>query len=262
MEITPEESWHETVVLPVGLAEERAGATVRAVILRKMTGHEEALLADAKLRGNAGKLISALLGSCVKMAGDVGTPGSGLDFARRLTSADRNYLMLELRRLTFGDEMEAIYRCPRCQAVNSVMEDLSTIESKRLGDAEDPRPIVVKLRDGYRDPDGQWHHDLTFRLPSGEDEEAAGARRDANPARQRDTILARCLTEVGTLVPHRVEALGVRILAELSMGDRQLIHRTLDEHALGPNLSRHMECQSCGTPFKATLDMSNFFPLE
>lgn len=244
-----------TVTLPVGLSRED-GADVREVAIRKMTGREEALLTDPKLRHNAGKLITALLASCVS-----GQDGKPLDasLVRGLSSADRNFLLLELRRATFGDEMEAHYRCPRCQGSTIVLEDLATIEvrDQETGSGD----IHVLLEDGYTDTDGQCHRELVFALPTGEDEEAAAARRDTNPSRQRDALLARCLRQAGELEERRIRALGVRLLAELSMSDRQLIRRTLDSEAPGPDLTRGIVCEHCDEEYRTTLDMSHFFPL-
>jgi hypothetical protein len=96
-------TWQETVVLPVGYIEEGNGRVHREATLRKMTGNEEAPLADPKLRSNRGKLITALLGSCITALEEVEKINPTV--IRRLFSADRNYLLLELRRLTFGDEM-------------------------------------------------------------------------------------------------------------------------------------------------------------
>jgi hypothetical protein len=222
-----------------------------------MTGNDESLLADPKLRGNGGKVITALLGSCVtEIDGTKPDPAA----VRRMTSADRNFLLLELRRLTFGDEMEARYRCPRCQTVTAVVEDLAGLPVRPAEDGPG-REIPVALRDGYRDPDGNWQTELVFGLPTGEDEEAAAARKDANPARQRDALLARCLRRVGTLEPRRVAALGPRVLGDLSLGDRRLIQQALDAAAPGPDLTRTITCDGCGEEYRTTLDMSHFFPV-
>jgi hypothetical protein len=252
-------AWQETVVLPVGYVEEGNGRVYREATLRKMTGNEEALLADPKLRSNGGKLITALLGSCVTALEEVEkiNPAD----IRRLFSADRNYLLLELRRLTFGDEMEAHYRCPRCQGVTTAIEDLAALEVRRVDDCDTSPEIPVILQDGYRDPDGRWHHELVFGLPTGEDEEAAGSHRDGNPARQRDALLARCLKQVGDLESRRIQAMGIRILAEISMADRRLIQKALDDAAPGPDLTRRVICDHCGEEYRTTLDMNHFFPL-
>ena len=247
--MTGVELYLETISLPVGLDE------LRAVALRKLTGNEEALLVEPRLRQNGGKLVTALLASAAR-----DPEGGRLSPAtvRSLTSADRNFVLVELRRLTFGDELEARYQCPRCREATLVLEDLGSLDVRAAdGDADE---VVVELADGYRDPDGDVHHELAFGLPTGADEEAAGAARDANPSRQRDVLLARCLLRVGDLEPHRVEALGPRVLAELSMPDRRLIQRTLDDAAPGPNLVRTVACAHCGDEFRAQLDMTRFFP--
>jgi hypothetical protein len=250
--------WQETVALPVGFTDQETGETVREVRLGKLTGNEEALLVEPRLRQNGGKLITALLASCVRAA-DTGDR-VGPQTMRRLTSADRNFLLLELRRLTFGDELDARYQCPRCGESTLVVEDLAELEVRTLDELSDD--IAVELRDGYRDPGGGVHRELVFRLPTGEDEEAAGSRRDGNAARQRDALLARCLRRVGELEPRRVEALGSRILGELSMSDRRLIHQAIDAAAPGPNLIRTVTCDRCLEEFRAMLDMSRFFPVE
>ncbi len=259
-DITGSTTWQESVTLPVGYSENGTGAILRTATLRKMTGKEEALMADPKHRNNGGKLITALLANCVTALEGVDKVTSQI--IRKLTSADRNYLLLELRRLTFGDEMEAHYRCPSCQGITVIVEDLRTLSIRRCDEAAEPAEIHVTLKDGYQDPDGQWQHDFVFRLPNGEDEEVAGGRRDANPARQRDALLARCLERVGDLEPRRVQVMGLRVLADLSMADRRHIQRALDEAAPGPDLTCEVICDQCGEEFRASLDMSRFFPLE
>ena len=249
--MTGTELYQDTVQLPVGLDGESL-----EVGLRKLTGNEEALLVEPRLRQNGGKLITALLSACVRTADGERLPPAT---ARSLTSADRNYLLLELRRLTFGDELEARYQCPRCREPTLVLEDLGALQVRTLSDGAEEE-TVVELEDGYRDPSGALHHEFVFGLATGADEEAAGGTRDGNPSRQRDVLLARCLQRVGDLEPHRLEALGARVLADLSMSDRRLIQRALDAAAPGPNLVRTIVCGQCGDQFHAQLDMTRFFP--
>lgn len=255
-----ETGWQRALTLPVGYHNPVNGLVARKVTLRKMTGKEEVLMADPSLQSNGGKLITALLTNCIIALEGVHPVDAAV--VRQLTSADRNFLLLELRRLTFGDEMEARYRCPYCpQAVStSVLEDLSTLEVKEMDDG-DTGNIQVVIRDGYQDPDGNWHYELVFGLPTGADEEVAASRPENNAARQRDALLARCLTKVGELEEKRIRAMGIRILADLSMGDRQLIQQTIDASAPGPDLIRTVQCIQCGEAFRTALDMSRFFSL-
>lgn len=251
-------SWQQEVTLPVGLEDEESGNIIRKATLRKMTGNEEALIADPKLQNNGGKLITALLASCVVALDENGKVNEST--ISSLSSADRNYLLLELRRLTFGDEMEAHYQCPHCHGITMAIEDLSTLEVRKMENRNTLHEVQVTLKDGYKDPDGNWHYECVFRLPTGEDEEAIG-NRSGNRAKQRDALLARCLERIGDLEPKRIRAIGMHILASLTMSDRFMIQKALDEGALGPDLTRLVYCDHCGRDFRTTLDMSHFFPL-
>src|SRR5262245_12969271 len=224
--------WEETVELPIGLPagdgdDDGDPAEHRVATVRKMTGNEEALLADPKLRGNGAKLITVLLSNCVTSLN--GHSPVEARHVRSLYSADRNFLLLQLRRLTFGDELECNYRCPRCANTVRVIEDLSTIEVRAAEDASEE--IAVTLRDGYRDSNGESHFEMVFGLPTGEDEEAASNRKDHNASRQRDALLARCLRRAGSIEQRKLQAAGIRILADLATGDRRLIQKELDEKA-------------------------------
>lgn len=254
-------AWQRSVELPVGLHLDNEGdsVTIKQVTLRKMTGKEEALLTDPKLKNNSGSLITALLASSIVEIEGVNKVDA--KFLRMMTSADRNFLLQELRRLTFGDDIETQYRCPSCGGDTFQTEDLSDIEVRELVNGAANQDVAVTLDDGFQGPDNTWHFDLAFRLPRGEDEETVSGRRDKNQVRQQDALLARCLTKVGELEPKRIRAMGAHILSSLSMSDRRKIQRTLDEAAPGPNLLREIVCDQCGQTFKATLDMRHFFPL-
>lgn len=253
-------TWQHEVTLPVGYLDPASGVLHKRATLRKMTGKEEALLADPKIRSNGGKLITALLTSCVTSLEGIDKVDS--EVISQLFSADRNYLLLELRRLTFGDEMEANYRCPCSASANTtIWEDLSDLDVRRIDNGSVPE-VKVTIEDGYQSSNGDWEYDFVFDLPTGKDEEASGNRRDNNPARQRDALLARCLKQVGDLEPKKIRAIGPKILADLSMSDRRLIQKAIDEAAPGPDLTRHVVCDECGKEYRTTLDMSHFFPLE
>jgi hypothetical protein len=70
------------------------------------------------------------------------------------------------------------------------------------------------------------------------------------------------MISLGDLPRHRIEALGPKILSDLTMTDRRLIDRAINQAAPGLNMIREIECAHCGETFKQTLDMSHFFVLE
>lgn len=247
------------VQLPVGHLDEE-GRLHRTATLRKMTGHEEALLADRKLRANGGRLVTELLASCLRRIGDL--PASR-PLASALTSPDRNFLLLELRKLTFGTELEAAYVCPSCRETTTAVEDLESFPV-RVNDAGPPAEIVVELEDGYEDrARDAWYTTLRFRLPTGADEERVAVVARENPAKGTNALLARCLVaalDEGEQMPqNRQEALGTKLLSELTMGDRARIERAFREQMPGLDLTRELDCSHCGRQIRTSLDLTGFF---
>lgn len=245
--------------LPIGYTDEH-GQLHRTVVLRKMTGKEEAILADRRNQRNGGRLVTELLHSCMVRLGDL--PKNGTSTVAGMYSADRNYLLIKLRALTFGTELEAGYTCPNCNERLRVIEDLDELPVRTLAHGESPDEIVVELEDGYTDKDGQVHTALTLRLPTGEDEEAVASQVRQNASLGKNALLARCLKSLGDIPRHRLEALGSRILSELTMTDRRLIDKALNQSAPGIDLIREIECINCGHVFKSSLDMTHFLALE
>jgi hypothetical protein len=246
---------HE-VVLPVGYSDP-TGRIHRRAALRKMQGHEEALLYDASL--TAGRLVTELLRGCVLRLGDVTdlTP----DLVSRLYSADRNYLLVELRRFTLGDALPCAYLCPGCGADVAVTEDLGRIEVRRLAGDRKPESTVINLEDGYHDREGVRHAAIRLRLPRGDDEEFVAETAAKDPLRARDALILRCIESFGTLPKKALEAYGVKILRDLTLGDRKLIYRALDTEAPGVNFQRAVRCHACALHFEAFLEASHFFAL-
>jgi hypothetical protein len=246
------------VTLPIGYTDAEGGVH-RRVVLRKMTGREEAILADRKYARNGGKLVTELLHSCI--VGIDGLEANGRGVVAGMYSADRNYLLLRLRSITFGPELEATYTCPGCGESVSVLEDLDELPVSVVPEGEEQRDVSVELEDGYVDREGQVHTALTLRLPTGADEEAVAPQMRDNASLGKNALLARCAKSLGELPTHRLEALGPRIMSDLTMTDRRLIDRALNEAAPGVDLVRQIECPRCAKTFSATLDLSNFLAL-
>jgi hypothetical protein len=241
--------------LPVGYTDTE-GTVHRDVVLRKMTGREEAILADRKYQRNGGKLVTELLHSCIVRLGGIDPNGRGP--VTGMTSADRNYLLLKLRSITFGSELEATYACPGCGERLQVTEELDDLPVRELADGDSRGEIAVELEDGWVDREGQVHTALRLRLPTGADEEAVAPQMRENASVGKNALLARCIISLGDVPAYRLDGMGPRIMSELTMTDRRLIDRALNDAAPGIDLVRPMECPSCGKQFTTSLDMSNF----
>jgi len=246
------------LTLPIGYTDAE-GATHRRVVLRKMTGREEAILADRKYARNGGKLVTELLHSCIVEIDGLEKNGRGP--VAGMYSADRNYLLLRLRSITFGSELESTYTCPGCGESISALEDLDELPVRMLQEGEEQQDLTVELEDGWMDKEGQIHTALTMRLPTGADEEAVAPQMRENASLGKNALLARCARSLGEVPTHRLEALGPRIMSELTMTDRRLIDRALNEAAPGVELVREIECPRCARTFSTSLDLSNFLAL-
>jgi hypothetical protein len=242
--------------LPVGYVDED-GRLHRTAALRKMTGHEEAILADRKMRHNGGVLVTELLTNCLRQLGEI-TP-LNRKVISQLTSPDRNYLLLELRKITFGRELEATYVCPVCGETTRAVQNLDDLPVRRLNGEGAHLEIVVELEDGWEDKDGTLYTTMVFRLPTGADEEKiAGAIKD-NPSRGMNALLTRCLMTLGDMSSSRREALGTKVISDLTMGDRARIERAFRQEVPGVDLTQEVECDTCGRAFETTLDLTGFF---
>jgi hypothetical protein len=244
--------------LPIGYTDSE-GTIHRRVVLRKMTGREEAILADRKYQRNGGKLVTELLQSCTVKLGELQSNGRGP--ISGLYSADRNYLLLKLRSITFGPELEATYSCPACGESIPVTENLDELPVRMVPEGEEQPEVAVELEDGYIDKEGQVHSAVMLRLPTGADEEAVAPQMRDNASVGKNALLARCIRSLGEVPKHRLEALGPHIMSELTMTDRRLIDRALNDAAPGVDLVRELECPSCGKAFSTSLDLSNFLAL-
>jgi len=247
--------------LPIGFTDEDGERQKRAV-LRKMTGREEAILADKRNLKNGGKLVTELLASCLVRLGDRERNGTTARLVSSMYSVDRNYLLLKLRSITFGPELSASYTCPHCSEVVKTVENLDELPVKSLEEDDSAEEIKLELKDGYLDRDGQVHTAITLRLPTGADEEAVAPQIRQNPAEGKNCLLARCLKSLGDIPATRVDAIGTKIVSDLTLADRRQIDRAISQAAPGVNLIRTIECAACGNTFTSSLDLSRFLALE
>jgi hypothetical protein len=245
------------VHLPIGYRDD-TGRIHRRAALQKMRGHEEALLYDATL--NPGQLVTELLRSCLVRLGELTEVSASV--VSQLYTADRNYLLLELRRITLGDRLSATYRCPRCGADVMVTEDLSQVAVRRLDEGQALADIDLQLEDGYVDRQGTLHRELTLTLPRGCDEEFVAPMAAQDLMKAQDALILRCIKRFGTLPKAALEAYGVKILRDLTLGDRQRLHQALNGQMPGVDFSRSLQCGKCATPFKGIMDVSSFFVLS
>jgi hypothetical protein len=105
----------------------------------------------------------ALLDRCIAHAGAQG----GDDGTRALAVGDREAVLLQLRAALFGDDLEAVVRCPAPGCGTELQVALRV--SELLPATPDRAPAPHEL--AWDDDEGSWH--ASFRLPTGADQLAA-----------------------------------------------------------------------------------------
>lgn len=216
----------------------------RTLMLRPLAGREEELLAGLPAGVSAAERVTVLLARCLERVGMV---APDVDDVRRLTTGDREALLLHLRRVTVGDRIDCVVSCPHEGCGEPVDVELSA-----GGLLLPPYDEVVEWREEtFRD--GDRPVPVRFRLPTGADQEAVAelARRDAPSAARR--LLARCI-EPARDGGDPVAALGEEGMAALSarMAD-------LDPQA---ELRLRMDCPACGSEIETLFDTAAFLFAE
>lgn len=219
-----------TFLLPGGLVVDE-GRRIGQAALRPLTGREEEWL--ARHPGTPSALaVTRLLSNCLVWLGDAKITG---DLVRQLLVGDRDYLMLQLRRLTLGDEFQAVFACPACSAKMDV--NFRTSEVPVESRPQTARSYTLKLPEPQ--PSGRT---VRFRLPTGGDQEALLG---TDPEVAVETLMDRCLLDDGGL--------------PLSPEERQTVTEAMERMAPQVGLELDLTCPECTRAFVAPFDTTAFF---
>lgn len=220
-----------TVSLPGGLVLEDDHPLDNAE-LRPLTGREEDWL--ARHPGVPSALaVTRVLGSCLVRVGDM-VPNP--DLVRKLLVGDRDYLMLQLRRMTLGDEFQVVVVCPHCTGKIDVSFNASEVSVERRRQTVPSYTLQLDGVGGKRS--------VRFRLPTGADQEAALG---LDPAAAMDTLLRRCL--IG-----KVQHLGAQ--------ERSQVVDAMERVAPQVDPELDLTCPDCGGSFLTPFDATAFFLCE
>jgi hypothetical protein len=204
--------------------------------VRELTGADEEVIAKAR-NGGIGKFITTLLASGTV---SVGNEQAGASMLNNLLLGDRDMLLLEIRRATYGDEIVwDMYSCPHCGEEFRLSVTLDEIPIRRLDDPA-ARVFEVELRRGRK---------AFVRLPIGADQEAVLAIVDrATESEQNTLLISRCLISVVESNGNETAVTGNPDFARsLGIVDRQRILDAIEEKQPGPQYNEvKFTHDSCG----------------
>jgi hypothetical protein len=214
------------LTLPGGLV--TGELCVRSVALAPLDGFGEDWLAR-HAGSRSAEATTAMLGLCLVAPDGL----SATELARALLAGDRDFLMLQLRRLTLGDRVQAVLHCPACAAKVDVEFDARDVAVEEHEQSADAYDVHVEGRA------------VRYRLPNGADQEAVavlGAERGAQ------VLFERCVAADGP-PPLGDEARAAVIAA-------------MEARAPKIDLELDVACPECAHAFVAPVDLTAFFLAE
>jgi hypothetical protein len=213
------------------------GSCHREAVMHPLTGDDEAWLLETGGMFPAER-STALLARCMTKLG----PSDAVtrDLARSLTVGDREALLLQLRRLTFGDELPCTVTCPAPTCAERL--ELPLHVSDLLLRPYPPQP----RRHERTWTAGGTAFQVAFHLPTGADQEAAAAAAAAgDPVAGANLLLRRCVEYLDPPGPPP-ETVPDDLLA--------LLDATMAELDPQAELRLSVRCARCGLEFSTVLD--------
>lgn len=216
------------VELPGGLIN-KDGHRLALARMRPLTGAEEDWLAANPDMPSA-LVVTRILSSCLVQLDNIAVDR---DLVRRLLVGDRDFLMLQLRRITLGDQIHAVLSCPVCSARMDIDFGIQDVKVEPRRQTE----LTYTIEHDNRS--------LRFRLPVGADqEEVLPMDREAAV----NSLLARCVIRDGE--------------GALSSEDRSAVINAMDRLAPQVDLELNLTCPECSHEFLVPFDTTAFFLQE
>jgi hypothetical protein len=220
------------------------------VEVRELTGEHEEIISRARRIPSPARFVSALLECGVVSIG--GEPAKKSDI-KRLLIGDRDTLLLEIRRATYGDELEfERVVCPGCAEMLDITITLDEVPIQKLPESKD-RQFTVKLRKGG---------EAVVRLPNGEDQEAILEDIELTDAERNSILLRRCVLQIidSEGKTHQV-APRPSLVNNLGLVDRRKILNEITKRQPGPRYDEvSFTHEACGKEVPLPLGLGDLFP--
>lgn len=255
-------------VLPAGYVLSD-GTRHQIVKLRQLTGREEEMILDAGVvadgninnnkNNNVVTVLTHILANCIESIGPMREVNE--DVVRQLVICDRDYLLLKLRQITFGDRIDAQVQCPNesCGKPLHINFNLKDIKVERKDIGNGIYSIQLSPLASYKDKKNNdvKHREVEFRLPNVADQEAITEdlyEERKNESKALTKLLQRCLLRVGS-----ISEIDEDLIYSLPILARREIDLKMQEFSPKVDLRIHTQCPECRIDFTSPFDLQNFF---
>jgi len=250
------------LLLPGGLYLEGKKKHYRDVQLRPIVGSDEELIASFYGKStNLHTIIEVLMTRCIERIGPL--TEITINTIRQLLIADRDYLTLKLRQITFGSKVQSTIRCPN-QACGKMMDidfDLDDVPVNAMENVTNNSGggvFSLKLGDNAAYNVGNNKHNVVdFRLPNIGDIEHVSETARVDLAKAKTMLLSRCIKRIGT-----ISEITETLIASLSDLTQKEIEEAMKHLSPSVNLEMDVECPECKYAFSTTFDMPRFLSMK
>jgi hypothetical protein len=102
-----------TFTLPKGYVD-KDGTLQREVVLREINGADQEAMLAPQLRQNPAKMLTALLARVIVRLGSLDRARIDTAVTAALTKRDRDFLIVKLKEIDSGPELDIDVECPDC----------------------------------------------------------------------------------------------------------------------------------------------------
>jgi hypothetical protein len=228
------------VELLAGLYSPMSGELVMNAMVRELTGADEEAVSKT---ADIGRGLMLILQRATSSIGDHVATTELLD---SLLAGDREYLLLNIRRVTFGDDVKVTGPCQECNTIQEFNINLDTdVTTKKLADPIADRAFNMKCKVG----------DVRVFLPNGTVQKKLLNNADKTAAELDSILLKECVESINGMVvldPYQVLNFG--------LADRRKLLTAISERNPGPELGDiKKKCSSCESEVTISLSLADLF---
>jgi len=226
--------------LPGGFYDPMEDQMVTTAEVRELTGADEEAIVKIT---EPGKALMTIL---EKATVSIGGKPADKETLNMLLAGDREALLLGIRRVTFGNEIELEAVCDRCPELQTFKIDLTKdVKVKALDDRVADRRFVLDLKVGK----------VKVALPTGDTQLKLINASNKNTAELDTLLLSDCVQEIND-----VPVLGQAQIRNLGIKDRRTLLEEIANRNPGPLLSEVKKaCGTCGQEVELPLTLADLF---
>ncbi len=226
--------------LPGGFYDPMEDEMITTAEVRELTGADEEAIVKIS---EPGKALMTIL---EKATVSIGGKPADKETLNMLLAGDREALLLAIRRVTFGNEVELETVCDRCPELQTFVIDLTKdVKVKTLDDRINDRRFVLDLKVGK----------VKVALPTGDTQLKLVNASNKNTAELDTLLLSSCVLEIND-----VPVLGQAQIRNLGIKDRRTILEEIAKRNPGPLLSEVKKaCSACGQEVELPLTLAELF---